>query len=450
MTTRFISLLKKALVAFGVVLIACVAALAPGLVGSERTTELTTQAPPGSTAASPPAASQAPTGDAAPAAPVDAPSATDDADAAPLATAVVIEVDAEQLDEPAMVLPEPTVTEAPTPQPTPEPEPTPEPPAAPAENDDASQTLSADATRSVTETSADDTQSDATQNADSGTSDAASNDSQSDPADDANVVEGETAATTPVPRTATEVPQPTPTSQPSATPTAVVTAAPTVDPAALVTPTPSPVPVETPAPTPIATPTPTATPLPTATPTPEPTQDDGGATLLVEPAWMYVTASDGLFLRDQPAGQITSVLTYRTQVHVTGEVLHNGNRLWIQVDLPAAGWVALSFLSADEPAPAPEPTTSGTPSEPPTEADWASLRNCESGGRYDAVDPSGLYHGAYQFLPSTWDGLARRYWPGLVGVLPSQASPADQDKMARQLFDLEGARPWPTCGRYLL
>ena len=66
------------------------------------------------------------------------------------------------------------------------------------------------------------------------------------------------------------------------------------------------------------------------------------------------------------------------------------------------------------------------------------------------IDPSGLYHGAYQFLPATWDGLARQFYPELVGVLPSTASVADQDKMATKLYELQGASPWPSCGRHLL
>ena len=228
--------------------------------------------------------------------------------------------------------------------------------------------------------------------------------------------------------TATEVP---PTAEPTAEPT------PTLEP----TPEPTAEPIPEPTPEPTAEPAPTATVEPAASAAP---------TLEVEPAWMYVVSTDGLFLRDEPAGQITSVLTYRSEVHVTGHVVQSGDHQWIEVDVPQSGWVALSFLTMDQPAPASAPTTPSTPTEPPSASDWAAFRNCESGGRYDAVDPSGLYHGAYQFLPSTWDGLARRFWPDLVGVLPSTALPQDQDKMAAKLFELEGVRPWPTCGRHLL
>lgn len=243
----------------------------------------------------------------------------------------------------------------------------------------------------------------------------------------------------------------------AAEPTAVATPAPTAttEPTAVPTPQPSPTPepTATAVPEPTATPTPEPTPEPTPTPTPEPepVDDDAAApSFAIDAATMYVTASDGLFLRDEPAGQITDVLTYRSEVHATGVVAQTGDRLWLELDTPSQGWVAFAFLSTDQPAPPPESTTPSVPSEPPTAADWAAFRDCESGGRYDAVDPSGLYHGAYQFLPSTWDGLARRFWPELVGVLPSAAAPADQDRIAFKLFELEGVSPWPTCGQHLL
>jgi len=56
------------------------------------------------------------------------------------------------------------------------------------------------------------------------------------------------------------------------------------------------------------------------------------------------------------------------------------------------------------------------------------LRMCESGGNYQRNSGNGFY-GAYQFLPSTWNNIARRVRPDLVGVRPDLASPADQDYM---------------------
>ena len=56
------------------------------------------------------------------------------------------------------------------------------------------------------------------------------------------------------------------------------------------------------------------------------------------------------------------------------------------------------------------------------------LRMCESGGNYQTNTGNGFY-GAYQFLQSTWNRIAGRVRPDLVGVTPSSASPADQDFM---------------------
>jgi hypothetical protein len=73
---------------------------------------------------------------------------------------------------------------------------------------------------------------------------------------------------------------------------------------------------------------------------------------------------------------------------------------------------------------------------------WAKLRNCESGGNYQAISSSGKYRGAYQFDQRTWEAV------GGVGD-PVDASPEEQDLRARILYSRSGNRPWPVCGRYL-
>lgn len=85
----------------------------------------------------------------------------------------------------------------------------------------------------------------------------------------------------------------------------------------------------------------------------------------------------------------------------------------------------------------------------PTEGEWAALRECEAGGDYSITNPSGKYRGAYQFDRSTWNSVAERNDPTLVGVDPAAASPADQDAMALALYTERGASPWPHCGRHL-
>lgn len=103
-------------------------------------------------------------------------------------------------------------------------------------------------------------------------------------------------------------------------------------------------------------------------------------------------------------------------------------------------------------APAPTATTApaptAVPSGAPTAEQWAQVRACESGGNYQINTGNG-YYGAYQFSATTWNNLASQYYPSLVGVLPSDASPADQDAMAYKLWEVAGRGQWPTCGRVL-
>jgi len=83
-----------------------------------------------------------------------------------------------------------------------------------------------------------------------------------------------------------------------------------------------------------------------------------------------------------------------------------------------------------------------------TNAFLECVKHRESRGNYSAVNPSSGAGGAYQFLQTTWNNTAAhigRY--DLVGVHPSQASPADQDLMANALLNWYGTSPWagPGC-----
>ena len=98
-----------------------------------------------------------------------------------------------------------------------------------------------------------------------------------------------------------------------------------------------------------------------------------------------------------------------------------------------------------------EPTTT-VAATVPTEEQWEALRQCESSGNYRAISiaPAGRYRGAYQFSRSTWDWVAPQIGADyLVGVDPAEASPADQDRMAKALWDINGWAPWPACSRML-
>jgi hypothetical protein len=109
-----------------------------------------------------------------------------------------------------------------------------------------------------------------------------------------------------------------------------------------------------------------------------------------------------------------------------------------------------------KPAPAPKPAPKAAPAPRPQAAVsgggsapggyLACVRQHESGGRYNINTGNG-YYGAYQFLPRTWNATAQRAGRSdLVGVLPSNASPADQDAMAQALYSSNGRQPWAGNG----
>jgi len=75
------------------------------------------------------------------------------------------------------------------------------------------------------------------------------------------------------------------------------------------------------------------------------------------------------------------------------------------------------------------------------------LRACESDDNYQALNATGFYRGAYQFDFRTWNDVASRHFPWLVGVDPAVAEPYWQDSMTRALFSERGRQPWPVCGR---
>jgi peptidoglycan hydrolase CwlO-like protein len=96
-------------------------------------------------------------------------------------------------------------------------------------------------------------------------------------------------------------------------------------------------------------------------------------------------------------------------------------------------------------APVAPPDYSGTPGSSSHHDDpfLSCVRQRESSGNYGAVNPSGPYLGAYQFLQSTWNVTAAHAGRGdLVGVPANLASPADQDEMAWTLYQWQGAGPW--------
>jgi hypothetical protein len=109
----------------------------------------------------------------------------------------------------------------------------------------------------------------------------------------------------------------------------------------------------------------------------------------------------------------------------------------------ASGPAARAPVAAVPRVDAPAPPSSGGTSPHHNDPFLACVRQRESNGNYGAVNPSGPYYGAYQFLASTWNITARHAGRvDLVGVVPSSASPFDQDEMAWTLYQWQGSGPW--------
>ena len=111
-----------------------------------------------------------------------------------------------------------------------------------------------------------------------------------------------------------------------------------------------------------------------------------------------------------------------------------------------------SIAETESPAPPePPPPLIDTTPRVLTDAQLYRLRMCESTNDYGAHYVWGTRWesratGAYQFEQPTWDGVAARHMPWLVGVKPQLVSPAEQDNMTRWLWSERGRYPWPVCG----
>jgi hypothetical protein len=76
----------------------------------------------------------------------------------------------------------------------------------------------------------------------------------------------------------------------------------------------------------------------------------------------------------------------------------------------------------------------------PGEDAWNRLRICESGNNY-SINTGNGYYGAYQFDLRTWQGNGGKGYP-------NQASPLEQDRIARATYRSRGWSPW-ACARIL-
>ncbi|KAA0024053.1 transglycosylase family protein [Antrihabitans cavernicola] len=72
---------------------------------------------------------------------------------------------------------------------------------------------------------------------------------------------------------------------------------------------------------------------------------------------------------------------------------------------------------------------------------WDGVAQCESGGNW-AIDTGNGFSGGLQFTQSTWEAN------GGSGS-PSNASKAEQERVAENVLNTQGAGAWPVCGQYL-
>ncbi len=70
---------------------------------------------------------------------------------------------------------------------------------------------------------------------------------------------------------------------------------------------------------------------------------------------------------------------------------------------------------------------------------WDAIAKCESGGNWSINSGNG-YFGGLQISPATWKAN------GGTG-LPSQASRAEQIRVAEKVLQTQGIGAWPVCGK---
>ncbi len=119
------------------------------------------------------------------------------------------------------------------------------------------------------------------------------------------------------------------------------------------------------------------------------------------------------------------------------------DRLMVDGIVGPQTWDTLFGIAAPAPAPPAAPATATARAAVASSASGSSggytipssIVQCESGGNYSAVNPSSGAGGAYQILPSTWQAYGGQ-------GLPQNASPAEQGRIASEIYASQGASAW--------
>ncbi|WP_419927850.1 transglycosylase family protein [Candidatus Poriferisocius sp.] len=150
--------------------------------------------------------------------------------------------------------------------------------------------------------------------------------------------------------------------------------------------------------------------------------------------------------RDARIAELEKLVADRDTLVAAQEMLLNEYRCLFNVDtqLVPNGCTNSAPTQPTPSQPTQQPTAADLPAGT-TEEQWEQLRQCNADGNYQYANPNGTNFGAYEFRRTSWNDLARRHYPRLIGVVPNEAAPADQDRMAYALYEERGWAPWPSC-----
>lgn len=76
------------------------------------------------------------------------------------------------------------------------------------------------------------------------------------------------------------------------------------------------------------------------------------------------------------------------------------------------------------------------------ESTWDAVAKCESGNNW-SIETGNGYSGGLQFLGSTWDSFGGREFAPRA----SQATKAEQIRVAERVLDVQGWNAWPVCSK---
>ncbi|WP_072690920.1 transglycosylase family protein [Rhodococcus marinonascens] len=105
------------------------------------------------------------------------------------------------------------------------------------------------------------------------------------------------------------------------------------------------------------------------------------------------------------------------------------------------GWIAMIGVVVAVPLGLSTGTASASSSSGSWSHNWDAVAQCESSGDW-SIDTGNGYFGGLQFSPVTWAEHGGR-------GLPSEASRAEQIRIAERVLKTQGPGAWPVCGKYL-